>query len=175
MPADAAERNAVLLQQVREMRLRQQNALLEAELTGEIGSEVVLIKGLPVPIRVQVAGHKHRLSGHDDQINAIKRIQGANVKYAGKSLKELQDFNTLWRNKFATAEFGGRYPRVSDTARIAIALASLEGITTYQWSKKTEPEKTSYATWDSYIVYLRTLIADPENRLAALTLRLKEC
>ena len=48
------------------MRLRQQNALLEAELTGEIRSEVMLIKGLPVPIRVQVVGHKHRLSGHND-------------------------------------------------------------------------------------------------------------
>jgi hypothetical protein len=176
LPDTVQERNAFLREQVREMRLQRENELLEAELLGALEGPIVPIDGVSLPFRGQSAGHKHKLSEHDrDQMGALKRMQGASAKYAGRNLKELQDFDVKWQNKFASSEMGGTYPRIPDAMRISIASASLEDIAAYAWSKKTELEQRSYLTWDDWTAYLRTIVADPENRLAASTLRLKEC
>jgi hypothetical protein len=176
LPEATMERNAFLRAQVREMRLQQENELLEAELLGITDGPTVPIDGVSLPIRSQIAGHKHKLSDHGrDQMGALKRMQGASAKYAGRSLKELQDFIVKWQNKFASSELGGTYPRVPDATRIAIASASLEDVAAYDWSRKTDLERSSYQNWDDWTAYLRTIVADPENRLAASTLRLKEC
>ena len=156
--------------------MRKENELLEAELAGIETDEVVPIEGVSIPIRTQTAGHKHRLSEHAlDQMGAIKRMQGPTPKFSGKDLKELQDYEVKWLNKFSSSEMGGAYARIPDASRVALASGALDGLAAYQWSRKTPIEQKSYELWDDYISYLRTLVADPENRLAASTLALKEC
>ena len=62
-----------------------------------------------------------------------------------------------------------------DASRIAIASASLDGYAAYKWSQKPEPEKALLLTWEGYMQWCRTLVADPVNTLADSTLRIKEC
>jgi hypothetical protein len=175
LPEGVPERNAVLRERVTLLRMQRQNQLLEAELEGVETVEVVPIEGVSIPVRVQTAGHKHRLSEHaSDQMGAMKRMQGPPPKFSGKDLKELQDYEVKWLNRYSSSEMGGVYPRVPDASRVAIAAGALDGMAAYQWSRKTEEEQKSYTVWDDFIVYLRTLVADPENRLAAATLELKE-
>jgi hypothetical protein len=61
----------------------------------------------------------------------LKRIQGALAKYASRNLKELQDFNIKWQNKFALSELSGLYPYIPDATRIAIVSVSLEDVAAY--------------------------------------------
>ena len=175
LPDDVRERNAILQEKIIEHRMAIENDAMERELAGEDGLRVEFA-GAPLPTRMQVAGHKHKLSDHaGNQMGAVKRMGGAPPKWDGKALKDLTDYDVKWKNRFALSEMGGIYPRIPDASRIAIASASLDGYAAYEWSQKPEPEKALLLTWEGYMQWCRTLVADPVNTLADLTLRIKEC
>jgi hypothetical protein len=65
-------------------------------------------------------------------MGTVKRMGGAPLKWDGKALKDLTDYDVKWKNRFALSEMGSVYPRIPDTSRIAIISASLDGYTAYE-------------------------------------------
>jgi hypothetical protein len=138
-----------LRQQVEEKRKRNRIAALRAELAGEGPSE----------------GRKRGLSVDSSTISQAKRVHiraKEPTTYEGKSLREYREYAATCNTYFTVV--GG-----DELDRIELAATHLRGNALSIWvSKEAKPE-----TWDAFLMWAKSLVADPANRMADASLRLK--
>ena len=79
--------------------------------------------------------------------------------FHGKSQKELQTFNVGWKNIFRGREDASTEAWID---RINLAGQRLRGNAAMSWNRNKEV----YTTWDQFVRFLRTTLADPAVRMA---------
>jgi len=95
--------------------------------------------------------------------HAARKAQAPPI-FKGTSLKELRDFQQGCEVFFdAIDEYDVR-------RRIATAASYLRDLPLQEWSRRT----STPITWEAFTRFLRNTIADPENRKATASLRLKK-
>ena len=83
--------------------------------------------------------------------------------YEGKHMKELHDYELGWKLHWEAM------PAQADSQRIAFAATYLKGGPRDSWGRRTETPET----WEDYVIWLRRQLADPANRMAYASLKLK--
>jgi hypothetical protein len=135
-------------QQVEEKRKRSRLAALRAELAGEGPS-----------------GSRKRGPSIDSSISQAKRVHiraKEPTTYEGKSLREYREYAATCNTYFTAV--GG-----DELERIELAATYLRGNALSIWvAKEGKPE-----TWDVYLAWAKSLVADPANRMADASLRLR--
>ena len=155
---DTDEEHAELLRQVRAQRKQKEIEALKAELAGEDPAVDVEIPGVSLPIR------KHRRHSSDaDESSERAFLRSLKLSdtpvFHGKSQRELQTFNIGWKNIFRGHETAK--PKYW-TARINLVGQRLRGDAAVAWFKNKE----TYVSWETFLNFLRTTLADPAVRMA---------
>lgn len=155
---DAAdmERYRELQARVKRRRIAREIRAMEDELEGRVPDVDVEIEGTALPVRRR----KRRASDESDEERFLRSIKpDSTATFAGKSTKELQQFDAAWRNVFR-----GRmhYPPAVWDARVRIAGQRLRAKAAFEWSRDTKV----YYSWEEFISFLRDSISDPRVRMA---------
>jgi len=95
--------------------------------------------------------------------NTARRAQAPPV-FKGTSLKELRDFQQGCEVFFDAVD------EHEIRRRIATAASYLRDLPLQEWSRRT----TTPVTWEAFVRFLRNTIADPANRMATASLRLRK-
>jgi hypothetical protein len=139
---------------------RRQDAVeaMRLELAGGEPVNPVVIEGLPMH-------HKRAASSAPaDAPPANRYFRPATLpSFEGKNLKEVSEYESGWKIYLEAA------PPTTDAQRIHYAATYLRGSARDSWTRKT----VEINTWEEYIAWCRTLVADPANRMAYSSLRLK--
>jgi hypothetical protein len=140
-----------LRRQIEEKRKRSRIAALRAELADERPSNL--------------KGRKRSLSIDSSTISQAKRVHIRAKEptiYKGKTLREYREYAATCNTYFTAV--GG-----DELERIELAATYLRGNALSIWvAKEEKPE-----TWDAYLTWAKGLVADPANRMADASLRLK--
>ena len=149
---------AELIELVRVQRKQQEIEALRQELAGENPGIDVEIDGVSLPTR------KRRRGSSDTQEHRettfLRSLKMADCPlFHGKSQKELQNFNIGWKNIFRGRE--NVEPRLW-TERINLVGQRLRGDAAIAWNRNKEV----YTSWEQFIAWLRTTLADPAVRMA---------
>jgi hypothetical protein len=83
--------------------------------------------------------------------------------FTGKSLRELHEYDAAWKIFLEASD------EESEPEQIRLAATFLRDIAQGAWSRSIARP----ATWEGYIKFLRSTVADPANRMAIASLRLK--
>ena len=87
-------------------------------------------------------------------------------EFSGKDIADLDTFDAACRAYFEATEV------TKASHQIRVAATYLTGHPRMAWARK-QPDQSSM-TWETFIVYLKSLIADPANALANASKRLKD-
>jgi hypothetical protein len=152
------DEHAVLTRLVRARRKEQEVEAMRAELAGEVPEVPVEIDGVSLPVlkRKRVASDEEATRERD----FLRSLKLADCPvFHGKSQRELQDFNIRWKNVFR-----GRLnvPPRFWTERINLVGQRLKGDAAVAWNRNDEV----YTSWDQFLAFLRTTLADPAVRMA---------
>lgn len=142
-----------LERQLRYKRMREQITLMQAELNGIEVEEPILIDGVPPPSRKR----PHTAFRNED----LSRFRPANPPlFKGRSTTELRTFSIEWQNIFRVL---GPPPNSDWTSRVNLAGGHLKDKAAQEW----QMNEKQYTTWESFIDFLRTVIASPTVRIAS--------
>jgi Ty3 transposon capsid-like protein/zinc knuckle protein len=157
------ERFERLKMRVMEKRRQQAIADMERELAGEEPAFRATI-----PDSMPASGQKRPASPSAEE-SASKRVMERVRKpgvFSGKDIAELDTFDASFRIYFEAIGVKNA------TQQIQMAAAHLTDNPMKAWSRK-RPD-ISQMTWDKFITYLKSLLADPANALANASKRLKD-
>lgn len=153
-----AEKEA-LEEQIREKRLREELINLRLEAGGTTPTQYVEVSGTQLPNRKRAASSQEAPA-------SLKQLKLATPPtFDGKSIRGLQNYDVGWKAHFKAM------PRVASDAyagRIAHAATYLTGIAIQAWVR----EDKEYDTWEDYIKFLRSTVADPATRKSEALLSL---
>ena len=141
-----------LQQLVNERRRRSRITALRAKLAGET----------PEP---ETESHKRGLSVSSSTVSQMKRVHIRAKEptiYEGKSLREYREYAATCKTYFTAV--GGEEPE-----RIELAATYLRGNALSIWVVKDDKPDT----WEGFLKWAKSLVADPANRMADASLRLK--
>jgi hypothetical protein len=147
------------------MQKRQQQAIedMEKELAGE---QPEFRAAIP---EFAPAQSRKRPSSPSGEVSSSKRPlerPRPPPEFSGKDIADLDTFDAACRAYFEATEV------TKASHMIRVAATYLTGNPRMAWSRK-RPDQSSM-TWDEFIVYLKSLIADPANALANASKRLKD-
>jgi rubrerythrin len=123
-------------------------------------------------LRKRLAGEKST-SGSDSHKRSVsslserprKRLRAKTPPtFTGKNLRELHEYDAAWKIFLEASD------EESEPEQIRLAATFLREIAQGAWSRSVARP----ATWEGYIKFLRSTVADPANRMAIASLRLKE-
>jgi hypothetical protein len=159
-----AARHARLKALIIEKRQQEEIEAMEEELAGEKPAFFVDLTG-ETPAR----GHKRAApsTAETQPFRSAFNRPKTPPCFKGKDIAELDKFDIAFKAHF---EAGGPY---TAPEQIKLAATFLDGNPQKSWFRRPKPEAPEM-TWDEFIVYLKSLIADPANALAYASLRLKE-
>jgi hypothetical protein len=155
-PNTEDEEYELLRQQVARMRRAREMQSMRDELAGLAPTSYVSIDGTDLPSR----GRKRAASEETAEERFLRSIKLDNApKFSGKDLKDLQRFDTGWKNIWR-----GRSTASADhwDARTRLAGQRLTGDAAFHWSRHEEV----CTSWESFIDFLRGTVVDPEVQLA---------
>ena len=155
---DIAAQHAELQRQVRVQRQQREIEAMQRELAGEDPGVDVEIEGVSLPVR-----KRRRNSSDVTESSERSFLRGLKMSetpsFHGKSQRELQTFNIGWKNIFRGRESAS----VSVwTDRINIVGQRLRGDAAVAWNRNKEV----YTSWEQFINFLRTTLADSAVRMA---------
>jgi len=137
---------------VNERRRRSRITALRAELAGEAPES-------------EIESHKRGLSISSSTVSQTKRVHIRAKEptiYEGKSLREYREYAATCETYFTAV--GGEKPE-----RIELAATYLRGNALSIWVVKNDKPDT----WEGFLTWAKSLVADPANRMADASLRLK--
>ena len=139
-------------QRVRRLRKKQELESLTREAAGEQPTVYVPIEGTSLPAR-----HKRGVSD-SAEASLAKHIKLSDAPlFHGKSIKELQRFNTGWMIIFCGE---GEIPEDTWQTRIDLAGKNTREIAADAWAKAPPLHR-----WQDFIDFLQQIVVDPEVRM----------